>query len=243
MGKVSSTAIYASGDSWTYGTGLENRKNSFCDQLCTTLDADCYNLGINGGSNSSMFNQLFDRLDSINNSEYEKGYVVLTFTENGRDIRDYENRQFDYLSAYKNQVHDYNFYSSVLDDIEKEWQLKLDQLKESIDPRFKIITGCNFAKPKHIKLDIADPWISLLGYTDHVPTLTYVETTITLNQILNISSTDEHKQWLLDHSEMSIKIVDFLKSSEYICADKGHPNFQGHKIWADRILEEISVIG
>jgi len=187
-----------------------------------------------------MFNEVFNRLDKINNSKYDRGYIILTFTENGRDIRDFKNRPFDYISAYKDMVHNYNFYTCVLDDIEYEWEVKLSQLREKIDPRFRIITGCNFAKPKNIKLDIQEPWISLLGYNKLVPRLTCVETTNTLNEILGIESSDDHKLWLIDHGQQPIDIYNFFDQCSYMLDhDRGHPNKVGHQIWAERILCEL----
>jgi len=263
--KNSKQLLFCLGDSYTKGCGLETAenipklliKNRFGRLVSDHIVSDLINAGGGGYSNSWVFVNLEFMIDWINNSDYTNGYIVITFTENGRDIRTASHRMFDYIANYKDVPTD-KLYNTVLSDIEDEWITRIKTIREKIDSRFKFIFGTHFVW--HDKLFnetacidgiywIQDTWIELLAKSLSKPVpprvsitdLTYIEP---LNSILSLEDLTHYKEWIVNNADDCASVHNFFETTpEYFEPhDIGHPNAAGHLIWANAVIDKIKFI-
>lgn len=236
--------IFTFGDSWTSGCGLQNPKTEYFGAvLADKLNACVHNYGVEGSSVSGALNLIEENLQAINQAE--SALVILTFTENARDIDCFSERHFDYISAYKDCNFDYNFYNRVLDDIEQEWIDRLGSI--GFGPNVKVITGFNFAQ--HNILDkycrenfifIDQTWLQLLGYSGQIPRTTRVSALAIIHELTEKPINDEYKRWAADTAQPALDVFAWGRTNSYMVKDdSGHPNKDGHNLWAERILCEL----
>jgi hypothetical protein len=211
------------------------------------------NAGCNGGSNSWSINVLEKSADFFNASRYHHGTLIITLTENGRDVNEGKSRPFDY-SIYKDREIDLELFDTVLDDCEDEWIQRLSDVRTELDPRFEIIIGTNFCwhdrlfsalsgTKRGIRL-LPNTWIECLSSSIRPPRIRTTNTVWpkTLLQILGIAQDNIYKQWIVNEEPKISRLVDSMaKLPEYFCEhDTGHPNSAGHEIWARQILSVIT---
>lgn len=236
--------IFTFGDSWTAGAGLKNPETDYFGAvLADKLNARVHNYGVEGSSVSGAINLLEENLDAIISAD--AALVILTFTENARDIDCYSERQFNYISAYKDKTFDYAFYNSVLDDIEQEWIDRLNSIK--FPDTVKVVAGFNFAwhdrlaefcKQQFTFID--QPWTTLLGNPNKLPRTSRVSALETIHTLTGVPVGDSYKQWAVDTISRFNSLLDWSEQSAYFDAhDTGHPNPAGHYVWAERILCEL----
>ncbi len=256
--RQSTNLLVTIGDSWTKGQGLGANQYSVCygAQLSALTNSDWLNCAGSGYSNSWMLSQLEFLLPILNQSSYLSGAVVLTFTENGRDFRDYCARKFDYISNYKAFSKTQEFYEIAMNDVEKEWCDRLANIVQKLDPRFQLVVGNNFCHhtmledfcKQNSSISFIEPrWIDLLAEDAKVePPVRYrVMSTLgilTLNEILGIVDCVGYKTWFVDYSDKKQRMVKWLdRTSKFFEPhDISHPNAQGHTIWANAVKEVLT---
>jgi hypothetical protein len=254
--RSSDSILVSFGESWTYGSGIDKNTrlaDVYGAQLSSRLGWDWVNCGAIGFSNSWILKNCEYVVQYLNNSNYRAGSLVLTFTENGRDIRDYSSRRFDYINAYKAHSITPEFYDLVLDDIEKEWIKKLEDICCNLDPRFTIVAGCNFVWQdklaefctRHPRINwVEQSWIDLLAVecnkspAPHAR-LTQFSSVEIVNDILKLTDNAAFKQWFLQKSDVSLAVIEWMASTPEFFEphDLGHPNSCGHKVWVDALLK------
>lgn len=244
------------GDSYTKGDGLTSDQyrltQVFGAVASKKLNSDWFNAGGSGYGNCWMLCQLEFMIDWLNQSHYTGGTIVLTFTENGRDIRTYSHRPFDYINAYSGLPVSINFYNQVCADIEQEWIARLTAARKKLSARFQIIVGMNFiwhdVLEKSIEcipgVDLIDQsWIELLAQSSGVSApprtaITHLDSVGILNTILKIKDESHYKQWYLNNATKSEQVIMWMRNNSFFGPfDWGHPNAQGHEIWANKIIE------
>ena len=237
--------IFTFGDSWTAGAGLLNPETDYFGSiLANALDARVHNLGVEGSSVSGALNLLEENIARINAAD--SALVILTFTENARDIDCYSERPFDYIAAYHGRNFNYEFYNSVMVDIEQEWINRLGDV--TFGENVTVVTGFNFVyhyalaeycKQHYIFID--EPWIKLLGWRGLMPITTRASSLKTIHTLTNTPINDYYKKWVSDIAEIAIKLINWMPSNpKYFDEhDPGHPNVAGHRVWAERILYEL----
>ena len=252
----SSEILCCFGDSYTKGQGLNTTRleTVFGAVLSQRLGMDWFNAGGCGYGNCWMLYQLEYIIDWLNSSDYTGGLIVLTFTESGRDIRNYSHHRFDYIKTYAHLPITKDFYQHVCDDIEQLWIDRLQQARIKIDPRFRIVVGMNFiwhdrleAAVKEINgIDFIDEsWIEVLAKASNckapprAPNATHLDAVGMLNTILSISDQSHYKRWYLEHAETAMAIMNWMANNPVFFEehDLGHPNAAGHALWANKIVE------
>lgn len=252
------------GDSYTKGVGLESVEhgdqsrldNMFGTLLSRDLGWDHLNMGGSGYSNSWCFVNIEYVLDWLNTSDYKSGAIVLTLTENGRDIKNFSHRQFNYLSRYRDACIDVDFYDLVCDDIEEEWTRRLLDIRHRLDTRFAIVCGCNFVWHQNIydstKLHPGIDWqtrnwIEVLADYINIPPpprlrYAHMEAVQIIDTIMGITDTGLFKQWFLRYADTATKIMSWMSSQQAFFEphDLGHPNALGHRLWADAIKKLLT---
>jgi hypothetical protein len=254
----SSEILCCFGDSYTKGCGLEPHRleTVFGSVISQRLGMDWFNAGGSGFGNCWMFHQLEYMIDWLNSSDYTGGLIVLTFTENGRDIKNYSHHRFDYIKTYGHLPITKDFYQHVCDDIEQLWIKRLRQARAKIDSRFQIVVGMNFIW--HDQLEdavkeiegiefIDESWMEILATSSNRPPppraqITHLDSVGTLNTILNVKDQSHYQQWYLERAETAVAVMDWRANNSIFFDehDLGHPNAAGHMAWADKILELTS---
>ena len=250
---ISDRVVVTIGDSWTYGKGLDpwDHRDHYGRLISDRLDHSCLHFGCIGGSNSWSINILAQIIGFLNHSRYQQGTIIVTLTENGRDINEGRSRPFDY-SIYRDRPVDLALFHTVLDDVEHEWACRLLQARSLLDPRFSIIIGTNFCWHQKLLLDLdAVPglvclprsWIECLPGDESIPRIrtTNRAWTDTLLDIIDHQDRKVCKDWVLQTESGITQLFASMRSRKKYFPehDPGHPNAQGHRLWADALLTAI----
>ena len=140
------TLVVCLGDSWTWGDSLgEDRTQQFyAHHLAKQYDADFINAGFRGFSNSwvLLIGKLL--LEKVKELNYKKIIVVITLTENGRDVDFPGGFGFDYITHFKTNGISAESYEEILKKIQLRWQEQIENIVASSDVRFQFFVGQNF---------------------------------------------------------------------------------------------------
>jgi len=242
--------VITAGDSWTYGVSLgEQRLNSVYGRLVSRkLDADWINIGSRGRSNSWILKSL-QYLAPLVASHYQEVVVIVTMTENGRDIETSYTFPFDYHSKFKNLGDVPEFYDAILNGAEQYWMQQLQDIQKT---GCQIIVGHNFVwhdlntMPGIQLLD--SNWIEKIADNQgrdrpiraKLVTGWIFDTVQVVHKLVPASKT-VFQQWALSYIDLANQVNSWLDDSDL--NNRGaskHPVAQGHKIWADYILTNIN---
>ena len=261
----STTLVFALGDSWTWGDSLSDRKNEIYGKLISDhYDADFVNLGCRGYSNSWILMcgiKLLETLQAID--QYEKIYILITLTENGRDIATTKSFDLDKWIYDSKLVFTNDIYQRILDYIEEYWTNQIKEMVSLRDDRFSFFIGQNFVwHDMYEKLTDLSPkivisdynWIEVIG--DYCglsrPTRTNLVTGWIFDQVdlintsqPNITITDlsVYQEYITPFIEKAILVNKWLDESpmNYKKASK-HPNRDAHRLWANHIIEKLYLL-
>lgn len=258
--RSSDTLCLVIGDSWTWGDSLEPSKRLdqvYGNLISESLISDWINIGCPGWSNSWILlntQQVVTQL--VNNKKYKKIYVIITLTENGRDIATGQAYRYDYLNTHQIIGTSCQFYDTILNDIEDRWANQIQDLLNISDDRYIFFIGQNFVwhnqlknKLNNTRLIFSDlNWIECLADYQHMsrPIRTNLVTgrifvTISkVNDIIDEKNLTIFKKWSVDKIEKALQVNEWLDSSpiNYKKASK-HPNAVGHLVWANHIINQI----
>lgn len=257
----SDAVLMCVGDSWTKGTGLDLHSDQFRlekifgSQLNHKLGTlDFLNLGGNGQSNSWCMTQMEFVMEWMNRSDYKTGYVIITFTENGRDVKNYSHRKFDYIAAYGHLCIEQSFYDQMLDDIEQEWITRLQDFRRNLHQRFHIICGQNFIWHERLFRETSMPGIHWVpnSWVEHLADrsgksppprtrMTSLNQIEVVNSILSIGDLEPWYQWFLRNIDAATEVLAWMGDTpEYFEKhDLGHPNSEAHTVWADVLFATV----
>lgn len=252
----SDRAVLCLGDSWTYGDSLDEdtRLSQIYGRLIADyLNADLINLGCRGYSNSWVLTVGEMLLENILNRSYKDIYVIITLTENGRDIQNAASFRFDYIQHFKSGVSK-DRYEDLLKKIEQYW---LKQLRSMISKhnRSKFFVGQNFVwhpiyeEIQELGVHTTDQnWIEILADHQNIarPDRTNLVTRWVFDQVLEsnriaeITDDSMFKSWILPYLDAANRVNSWLDLSNlnFKIASK-HPTAQGHRFWADHIIEKM----
>jgi len=252
--------VITAGDSWTWGDSLDHDlrlQQIYGHKLCQTLQADWINIGLCGWSNSWILDHAIMATEKLQQNSYKKIYLVLTLTENGRDVESYNSYLYDYIFTKDAIGVCGALYDQYLSDIESFWIKQISKIIEIAPTNLKLFVGYNFVW--HHKLQnylkaanistTEKNWIEVLA--DHqmigYPPRTNLvcgwifDTIQKVNKIAGITDDKIFKEWAIPFIEKANHVNAWLDSSamNYKKTSK-HPNAEAHKIWAEHILESIA---
>jgi hypothetical protein len=235
----STTLVVTIGDSWTYGADLSNdneefRINNVYGRIVSDkINTDWLNLGQSGSNNFFIAERAEEFGRIVNQLDYKKVYMICTFTEIGRSFNSHHDLYIDYIKWFDNNHID-NFLhflnATCVDRIKKVAQ------KHGI----KLIVGTNFVDAIGIDSDVLlpIPWFRLLEIK--CPIVAYAGSTgvSRLHAVLQFVKNNDagYKKWMINLINQA-KYVDQTTSSQKLINQ--HPNADGHRIWANYILEHI----
>lgn len=242
--------VITAGDSWTYGDylGEERLQQVYGRLVSRAVDADWINIGSRGRSNS-WFLKALQYLAPLVKPHYQEVIVIVTMTENGRDVETGYTFPFDYHGLY-NQTGDIPaFYDAVLDGAEAHWMQQLQNIKKS---GCRLIVGHNFAwhnlntMPGIQLLD--SNWIEKIADYQRrdrpikakLVTGWIFDTMQAVHQMVP-GSKAVYQQWALPYIDLANQVNSWLVDSDLNNpGGSKHPKAKGHEIWADYILTNVN---
>jgi hypothetical protein len=258
--KNKDSIVISIGDSWTWGDSLEDDlrlQQVYGSIIKQQLDSDWINIGCRGFSNSFILENLMFLLPMLQSSNYKKIIVVIALTENGRDLQSFPSFRYDYQKLHSELGLCNLFYETLLTAIENNWVTQLQKFLSQTDSRFTTILGQNFIWHHDLAEKLQDQviflqnnWIERLAHAQQLdkPLRTTLVTGFVFDHCINsvhnfleVKDKTEFKKWALPYLDRANKVNAWLDTSpmNYKKASK-HPTAEGHLVWADYILQNLS---
>jgi hypothetical protein len=252
----SDSIVITLGDSWTYGDGIPDphRHSMIYGKLIAKqLDADWLNVGCRAWSNSYVLSHLNYIIEQLTSCSYSKIYVIITLTENGRDIDRTPHYDFSCLPKFNELGETEEFYQALLDEVEDYWCNSINSIVSKMDSRYTVVVGNNFVWHNRIESNLKDcviipnrNWIECLATAQSLPDP--IRTNLVTGWIfdninenvhreIKVKSKSAYNSWALPLVEKATEVNAWLDSSAMNNnRSSKHPNGNGHKVWADYIL-------
>lgn len=239
------------GDSWTYGARLseefndlpESRvENCFGAQIAKDLQADLVNLSIPGSNNLWMARHYADVCRIAEKIDYDEIFVFVTLTEFGREI----SSQFD-LDPVLNDK--YRRAQGARDMAVALAEYTADIFLSNQHPKVKLALGVNYVNniyPSRLqKYFVKNSWLEcLLNRPFDQEALAIMSWVIEKFKLLpkEFNANIDHAKFTtecLEWIEQAHNRINLIYNTGYnYKVGYGHPNSQGHKIWAEYIKHQ-----
>lgn len=244
----SSSLIITVGDSWTWGESLGDdltrTKQIYGNHITEEFKSDWINVGVSAGSNSLIISKFFDVILSQLEMQYEEILVILTLTELGRELN-YPNNLFNEdivtpwtLNSFL-EKYEYGMFKYIQD------RLSNSNVKFLIGRNFTYTYENNLKEFSNVLIDKI--WIDTIAeYTGHYdyPLKTKFISQLAQGPLLKFLK--EHNVLNDSKLELSDMMIDSLDAVDWLFNSPlnynygtGHPNAQGHKLWADYLIKQI----
>jgi hypothetical protein len=175
----SKTLIVTVGDSWTWGADMSANNNNddyrlnnlYGRVIADELQSDWLNLGFSAKGNFWIATMVTELADIIDDLEYDKIYVVCTFTEVGRSTNTIYDRHINYINWFQNNIHTHEDFNKLFYYLNSECiEIIITALKKYNHVVLKV--GTNFIDPVGFdKLNnsqiLSTPWYKVLGLDDN----------------------------------------------------------------------------
>jgi lysophospholipase L1-like esterase len=251
LAKNSDTLVITAGDSWTFGDSLpeESRLDQVYGRiLAEHFNSDWVNIGSRGRANSWTLKCL-EYLAKIVKDHYNKVIVVVTLTENGRDVQTPYTFPLDYGNLGRQTGDSVNYFENVLKEAEMFWSNQIKNIKQTLD--CVLVVGQNFVfsnltLPADVKM-LDTNWIEKLadyqGYQRPIRTnlvTSWVFDSFPIcREWVNISTSTYH-EWVLTKLDLANQVNRWLDHSKLNQNELSkHPVKKGHEIWANYLLENL----
>lgn len=248
------TLFISIGDSWTWGDSLygirsygpmldhpDRTKSVYGALIAKALNADFINCAKCGGSNMFIQNMML-RILEHNQNNYNKIILVMTLTENGREIHEPGSRKW--FTGAKN-----------VELFLKNYEQKMfEEFKRACDsfPNVKIVLARNFTHSYDENLSILEKyfvdknWIDILNshqeYRPYPNNLRFLtgQAMLPIQETMEWLKIDYKDQMIIEYDK-SLAAIDWLDKSNLNHNSTGtkHPIIEGHKYWADYLLTKI----
>lgn len=251
LSKNSDSLVITAGDSWTFGDSLpeESRLDQVYGRiLAEHFGSDWINIGSRGRANSWTLKCL-EYLAKIVKDHYNKVIVVVTLTENGRDVQTPYTFPLDYGNLGRQTGDSVDYFENVLKEAEMFWSNQIKNIKQTLD--CVLVVGQNFVfsnltLPADVKM-LDTNWIEKLadyqGYQRPIRTnlvTSWVFDSFPVCREWVDVSTSTYHEWVLPKLDLANKVNRWLDHSKLNQNELSkHPVKKGHKIWANYLLENL----
>jgi hypothetical protein len=234
----SDVLVVTCGDSWTWGAFLSENDDeefrltyTFGNLVSTELNADWLNLGQSGSNNFFIAEQVEAFSKIVPQLDYKKIYLICTFTEIGRSFDSHHDGYIDYISWFDNNIKVESDFDKFLYFLNAECLSRIKRAIENYNIEFRV--GTNFVDAIGIESDsgfLKMPWFRLLNIDRPVVHLGPTGA-LRLNCV---------QQFIPEHKKSLFKSW-FIKLTDATDRVNGgyHPTVEGHKIWANYVLESL----
>jgi hypothetical protein len=243
----SNNLLVTIGDSWTWGDELKNPQDeAFGNLLSQRLAVDHLNLSVCGAGNhyiGQLFDDFIAYIEKHNNYQHKTCIVVLT--EAARDFNGWFDRKVDYASWIKKHVNTASDYYKFLEFIDDFTVNKI--LKANTVPNLEILVAYNFVSPAHNSklgpLLLDKTWLEVIVGAEMTDYCRVISPYIfkKLEAILELENSADpaiFRQWQIELLEQANKRLGIMENNQWFHVQR-HPGDQGHKLWADYILEQL----
>lgn len=248
VNRNSNILVVTVGESWTWGSDLTQTNvesvrlaQTFGNIISTELSADWLNLAQPGSSNFFIAEKVEELGRVISILGYKQIYLICTFTEVGRGFNSHHDCDIDYNNWF--MQHSLNVESDFFKFLEFLNADCLRRINAVVDAHnLKFIVGSNFVDAIGINNDpgfLKIPWFRLLnidcpitGYAGS----TGVQRLADIIEFIPEYNKSLFKSWFIELVNQSA-YIDTVCSSRTLV--KTHPTANGHKLWANYILENI----
>jgi len=240
VNRQSKELLVTIGESWTWGSDLEDRLRSVYGALVSDhFNCDWLNLGLPGIGNF-FITHLAEQLGTMK-FNYDKVRVICTFTEVGRQTDSHIDIEFDYHGWYLQNFTDYKDLYKLLHSMNRSC---VERIVTAL-PNYEVIFGSNFVEPLGFenKNQIDKSWVQIMSeqqgflYSDYCYAmqhgLTHLEN---IKNIIPIADSDM-KKWMIELLEGATRRIDVLTKSKFF--KNLHPTEDGHRIWANACIEVL----
>ena len=244
------TLLVTFGDSWTYGDDLTINNNQefrlenvFGNQLSKNIGANFLNLSVPGSGNQ-WTPVLFEEFTQLE-LEYKQIIAIITFTEIGRDFNGWFDRDVDYASWLKDNIHSSKDYTTFLRWQNTQIASKITELAEQL-PNLKLLVSTNFVDPIGLEpfgsRQLDKTWLEVYrGAQDNVCYFVSPYIVEKYKSVLELEWSLDKTTWLewadecLNQSSQRLAII---KDPQYF---RGlyHPLVEGHSAWAHYLEEQL----
>ena len=238
------------GDSWTWGDSLkENPENYRTDHiygalLAKQLNTDFINMARCGCSNIEMHDWALWILPRV--SEYKKVYLVITLTENGRELI------FDPIWT------DQCSTPETLDKFHREYEYYMFRsfqqgLGEFANLETAIGRNFTYSHKENLKFapgHLDKTWVDILAENQTIEDYSYSPTLRLLSQMaLNpliryFKKIDLYNDFKLEFFDTFVGMeepIEWFGQSKFNSKDATrHPTEQGHELWAEYLYQQLS---
>ena len=220
------------GDSWTWGSDLPpylRCQQVYGNIIAQQLNTDWLNLALPGSNNFFIAERVEELGRIVSDLEYEKIYLICTFTETGRSFDSQHDRYIDYVSWFKQ-----NHIDKFLAFLNAECSNRIRAVAQQHNLILRV--GTNFVDPVGFTTDMV-PWFRQLGITcDAVSCVGHTGASRLQNVKEFVQNDMIYKQWFSDVISLSQYTENVLNSPLLY---RNHPTAQGHATWANSILQTL----
>ena len=262
--RKSNTLLVTIGDSWTWGSGIDSVDNDALDfskeedkfrveHLYGNLVAkdknyNWLNLGFYSAGNQWMANKVFELRALSPLLQFKEIIVMVNLTSTGRWFNTWQDSLTDYKKYFQfNKMLEPMDFENFFIDLNRKVLKDIKLLTNSAD-NIRLLVGTNAID--HFGFDVLTdqdiiplPWYKLLSGTDLGGVFVDMESIKYLPNVENVLYNSDQKlafqKWMMDKISQAERQNIMLNTMNHVAQDKVHPNYNGHKLWADYILKEI----
>lgn len=247
--------IVTIGDSWTWGADLSTDDNLTVRNndvygaiIARELSADFLNLGQCGSCNLHIIERIKEMHNLITLLDYETIQIICTYTEVARSFNSEYDRTVDYYKWFASLTfEELADFDQILNYHNGLFQQDVLTLLETY-PHVKIISGNNFTDPIGIT-SLPKTWIQLIAEEllneDYVQPC-YIMSHWVLDKLPAIITEfapdinqTKLKEWMIVLLGRASQRKLLTINPQYF-AGANHPRQQGHRLWANYLLDNIS---
>lgn len=242
VSRDSHSLLVTIGESWTWGSELQNRLHDVYGNLVSTaLEWDWLNLAIPGASNFFIAEKAEELHNIVDNLDYQKIVVVCLFTELGRDFNSQRDIHIDYVSWFRDNIDQPEDFYKFLTMLNQNCADRILSLRRK---NVTIVFGSNFVDNIGLPADqtLPLPWFRLLNIPCSVTAYagtTGVKRLKDIEQFLTADKQLYFKSW---YSELITDSEYVDTACQQISQGKtfSHPDKSGHSVWAKYIIDRIT---
>lgn len=232
VSRNSKTLVVTVGDSWTRGEDLDSDlrlQQVYGNIVSQCLSADFLNLGQSGSNNFFIAERVEELGRILHQLDYATIYLICTFTETGRSFNSHHDVYIDYVNWFQN-----NHIKDFLAFLNNECYNRI--LRVVRDHQIVLRIGTNFVDAVGFESDLTS-WFRQLGISCSIQSCVGSTGANRLKDVEQfIKNQTQFKRWYID-------LIDKSKHTDQVCSSRrlinAHPTAEGHKIWANCILESI----
>lgn len=262
--RSSDTLLVTIGDSWTWGAGISDlnpdatnitaEQNDFrlnClygNIISKEKNWNWLNLGFYAMGNQWMVDKVFEFRALLPLLQFKEIIVMINFTSTGRWFYTFHDSLTDYKTFFQtNRMADVDDYEDFLFGLNKKMLRDINMLTNS-ETRVKLLVGTNAID--HCGFDVLEekniiplPWYRLLSKTNLGGIFVDMDSIKSLANLENLLSNSDQKiafqKWMMEKIGQAEKQKTMLNTMDHVAEDKAHPDYNGHRLWAEYILKEI----